>query len=51
MAGVLVSIRGVFVTTAGEVLWGNEVPLRETGDIGSVAGSGEMGGVDGMVVG
>ena len=33
IAGVAVSMRGVWLATAGEVLWG-KVPLRETGEMG-----------------
>lgn len=38
IAGVAVSMWGVCVDTAGEVLWG-KVPLRDTGEMGSEAGA------------
>jgi hypothetical protein len=45
IAGVAVSMRGVCVDTAGDVLCG-KVPLRETGEMGSDVG----GGADVVVV-
>lgn len=42
MAGADVSIKGICVATAGEVLWGNVVDL-EMGDTG-VSKGGDMGG-------
>lgn len=39
IAGVFVSISGVWVATAGEVLCG-KVVLRETGEMGSAEGGG-----------
>lgn len=55
IAGVAVSMRGVWVDTAGEVLCG-KVPLRNTGEMGPEAGGGGLvvvemaGGETGMAI-